>query len=558
MKTLSDVKKGRIIFIVLFFLMLVTGLNNVYANPQRVAVLPFQINAAEDMSFLQNGITDMLESRLAWEDKVELVSRKRIKAISQTYQGRLNVKQARQIGADLGANYILFGSVTILGKNVSLDAKIADVSGAQATHFFSHQSQGMDDVIPQIDRFAAEINAKLFGRNVPRTQAAATQAQTRKSEKPEYDIHAHPEKLIESGFGQDTPDTGFIMMRDGRKAGPQFWKSRDIRSVINGLDLGDIDGDGKIETVIITHQQIFFYKYEQGRFYNSASIARDKYKRYIGVDVADINGNGIAEIFVTALNSQRNSVSSFILEFNGQAYDKLSQNDRFYYRVVEIPGRGKVLFGQKSSGQPFRGNIVEMTWDGSAYTPGDRVGRVRNNNIIGMAYGDVMNDGQNRIVAYNRSDRIQILKQTGKARWTGSDPYGGNMLFFAGNQTGAGDIVNPQYLPIRMRITDINSDGKYELITARNHDLASNLLQDFRRFTKTHIESLSWDGIGLASVWKTRRISGRVSDFAIGDFDQDGVKELVAAVVIKEGDIIMTKARSTIIAYDLIQAKQSD
>ncbi len=559
MNTLSDVNKRRFGFIVLFFLMLTTGLSEVYANPQRVAVLPFQINAAEDMSFLQNGITDMLESRLAWEEKVELIPRKRIEAISQTYQGRLNVNQARQIGADLGADYILFGSMTILGKNVSLDAKMADVTGAKATHFFSHQSQGMDDVIPKIDQFAAEINAKIFGRNVPRTQAAATQPS---QAKPEYDIHAHPEKLIEGGFGgsdQNALNTGFIMMQDGRKSsGSQFWKSRDLREVINGLDVGDIDGDGKIETVIITPQQIHIYKHEEGRFYKSGSIAQNRYKRYIGVDVADINGNGIDEIFVTALNSQRNAVSSFVLEFKGQAFDKLSKNDRFYYRVVEIPNRGKVLFGQKSSGKPFKGNIVEIIWDGSAYTPGDRIGRVRNNNIIGLAYGDVMNDGQNRMVAYNRSDRIQILKQTGKARWTGGDPYGGNMLFFAGEKTGAGDIVNPQYLPIRIRITDINDDGKYELITARNHDVAFNLLKDFRRFNKTHIESLAWDGIGLASVWKTRRISGRVSDFTIGDFDNDGVKELVASVVIKEGDIVMTKARSTIIAYDLIQVKQPD
>jgi len=558
LKTLSYVKNGRRIFIVLLFLMLSAGLSDAYADPQRVAVLPFQINAAADMSFLQNGITDMLESRLAWADKVELISRKRIEAISQTYQKRLNVRQARRIGKDLGADFILFGSVTIVGKNVSLDAKMADVSGVKATHLFSHQSEGMDDVIPKIDQFAAEINTELFGRNVSKTQTAAAKPS---QAKPEYDIHAHPEKLIEGGFGnldQNSPNAGFIMMQDGRKTGPQFWKSRDLRSAINGMDLGDVDGDGKLETVIVTPQQIHIYKYEEGRFYNSGSIARDKYKRYIGVDVADINGNGIDEIFVTALNSQRNMVSSFVLEFKNQAYEKLSKNDRFYYRVIDLPNRGKILLGQKSAGKPFRGRIVEIIWDGSAYTAGDRIGRVRNNNIIGLAYGDVMNDGQNRIVAYNRADRIQILKQTGKPRWTSGDPYGGNMLYFAGEKKGAGDMVNPQYLPVRMRITDINNDGKYEVITARNHDIAFNLLKDFRRFNKSYLVSLSWDGIGLASVWKTRSISGRVSDFAIGDFDDDGVQELVASVVIKEGDIVMTKARSTIIAYDLIQPKQKE
>ncbi len=545
--------RSVVLMITLFLLTIVT-VNRVYATPQRVAVMPFTINAAQDMAYLKDGIADMLESRLAWEDKVELIPRKLSQA--QLPEGRLSIEQARQIGAELGADYILFGSVTVLGDNISLDAKMTDVKGDKETHFFSHQGKGMDALIPKIDQVAAEINTKVFGRDVTPSESAAPQPS---SAKQGYDIHAHPEKLIESGFGnldRDATDTGFIRMREGRGAGSRFWKSRDLRDVITGIDLGDVDGDGKIETVVATDQQIHIYKYEKERFFNSGSIARDKHKRFIGVDVADINGNNVDEIFVTALNSQRNSVVSFVLEFKDGAFEKLSQDDHYYYRVINLPDRGDLLLGQKSTGKPFKGNVVEMVWDGSAYSTGDRIGRLRNHNIIGLAYGDVMNDGKNRMVAYNRADRIQILKQTGDSRWTSGDAYGGNMLFFAGETKGAGDIVNPQYLPMRIRIIDINGDGKNEVITARNHDIALNLFKNFRRFSKTHIESMEWDGIGLAGVWKTRRISGRVSDFTIGDFDHDGVKELVAGIVIKEGDIVLTKARSTIIAYDLIPPKQ--
>ncbi|MGB5617909.1 MAG: hypothetical protein WBM78_13785, partial [Desulfobacterales bacterium] len=45
------------------------------AEPQRVAVLPFKMNAEKDLSFLRNGIFDMLSSRLSDPGKVQVLSR---------------------------------------------------------------------------------------------------------------------------------------------------------------------------------------------------------------------------------------------------------------------------------------------------------------------------------------------------------------------------------------------------------------------------------------------------------------------------------------------------
>jgi hypothetical protein len=102
-----------------------------------------------------------------------------------------------------------------------------------------------------------------------------------------------------------------------------------------------------------------------------------------------------------------------------------------------------------------------------------------------------------------------------------------------------------------VRTTDINKDGKPEILIARHDELSRNMLKDFRSFSKARIESLQWDGLGLAPVWKTRTFSGRTSDFTVGDFDNDGVDELVIAVVAKEGGIAFTDAKSTLIAFDL-------
>jgi hypothetical protein len=62
--------------------------------------------------------------------------------------------------------------------------------------------------------------------------------------------------------------------------------------------------------------------------------------------------------------------------------------------------------------------------------------------------------------------------------------------------------------------------------------------------------SFFWDGLGLSAEWKTRKISGSIRDFAIGDFDNDGVDELVAAVILDEGRVITTSPKSTVIALE--------
>ena len=73
---------------------------------------------------------------------------------------------------------------------------------------------------------------------------------------------------------------------------------------------------------------------------------------------------------------------------------------------------------------------------------------------------------------------------------------------------------------MRILIQDINKDGKNDVITAKNHRLSE--LLSYRHFTHGEIEIRSWDGIGLAVLWRTRKLSGYISDFAIGDFDNDG------------------------------------
>jgi len=531
---------------------------NLYADdPKRVAILPFKMNAQKDLTFLKNGIYDMLASRLAKAGKVQVIGREETERALEGATGPINEEVARQAGEKLNADFVLFGSLTVFGNSISIDAKMIDVSGSKPTLSFFDHSQSMDEVIGRIDRIASNINEKIFGiKTATATSPAAPATPAPESQK--RDIHTHPEKLLkkDSVVYDDKESTKmegspFISTHDPGKSSTFVWKSRNFRNLFNGLAIGDVDGDGKNETVIITPHEVNLYRFENNRFSGNQKIGGNKRKNFIGVDIADINANGYPEIFVTSLNPHKTGLSSFVLEYNGQKYVKIIKSSPWYFRVVELPGQERILLGQKnSSANPFSGKIYKMLWENSEYVPGEVIQAPRRSNLMGLTLADMMNSGENAVVAYNQSDEIQIIGQSGDEIWKGNDPFGGSTLYYALPLEGAGDIENRKYLPMRILCRDLNSDGKPEVIAANNHGKLSRLLDQFRKFTKSHIESLSWNGLGLMPFWKTRTISGHVRDFIIGDFNNDGADELVAAVILKEGSIIGTTPKSTVIAYN--------
>ena len=135
------------------------------------------------------------------------------------------------------------------------------------------------------------------------------------------DIHAHPEKLLESSRLDEEDE--LVSGSDGaREIYKNFWRSASFKHLINGVAIGDVDGDRKLETVVITPHVVMIYRSEQKKFFKTHEMAQSNQKYFIGVDVADINDNGYAEIFVTSLNSLKNSASSFVLEYDGKNYQR--------------------------------------------------------------------------------------------------------------------------------------------------------------------------------------------------------------------------------------------
>ena len=528
------------------------------ATPKRLALLPFKINSEKDLSFLKDGIFDMLSTRLAKEGQVEVISRAKVEEAMQPVagSGSVNESKARDIGTRLNADFVLFGSLTVLGNNVSIDAKMVDITGGKPTMTFYDQSQDLGAVITKINLIAADINDKMFGRTqAPATKAPAPAAQPRQA--PKSSIHDHPEKVLQDdGFithGGEGADGMGIIGGAARETQASFWKSASFKYVINGVAVGDVDGDGKNETVIAAPHTVTIFRFEGGPFRKIAVIEESNNKNIYDLDIADINDNGYAEIFVTSFNAEKNVVNSFILEYDGKNFIKIMDNRRLIYRVANTPNRGRILLGQRPrKGNSDSGPIFEMIWQGVEYVPTDEIKTPRRTSLLGLTIGDVLNNDQEHAIGYKGNDRIQVIDSSGNTIWDSPDRFGGSMLFWDAPWDDRGQVQNKKYFPMRLVVWQNTAQKESQVIAVKNHDITGRKME-YRMFTKTHIEAFTWDGLGLRPIWKTRTMSGYIQDYTVGDFDNDGNDELVAALVIKEGRVIvLSEAKSTIIAYDLV------
>jgi len=115
--------------------------------------------------------------------------------------------------------------------------------------------------------------------------------------------------------------------------------------------------------------------------------------------------------------------------------------------------------------------------------------------------------------------------------------------------------MNVFFLPQRILLADFDANGQKDVLVLQNYDVTQGLMQRQRSFREGRFECLSWDNVGLATLWRTRKFSGYISDFNMGDFDNDGKDELVFVVVKKIGDPISGESKSYLVSWSPYQSE---
>ncbi len=474
--------------------------------PYRVAIVPVKIHSSEDLGFLREGLTDMLSSRVELEGRVAVLEKGPVQKAFDQLSGEINGDTAKKIGQSVEADFVVFGSLTKLGDSASLDLKVVAVKEEKPGFSVFIQAKKMEEIIASVDQLARQIDEKILGYPL-RPQVAAKPAEA--------------EKEASKGIPMVPAPPG--PMKAARStAGVGFWQSQPLPFYIKGMAVGDVDGDGRNEVVLIAEKTLYIYRWD-GEFKLVWKKEGGRLDQHMAVDVVDVDKDGKAEIFVT--NMQGDQLASFVVAYKDGAFRTVSSNLRWFLRAVEWGGRGKVLLGQdKGFKEGFSWPIYEMGWDGKTCKDIRKADLPRIYSIYGFA--PFTQGGKTTYLYVDSNFYLKAIDQKGKMIWRSRDDYGSDNYFqsmpFTQGEAGYGD----EFSYLNMRVIPRGE----EVFIIRNISAIGQVLKRQKYYTKGIMQRLSWTGALFVETWKSPEISGYLADFQIQDVDHERGEELIVAV----------------------------
>ncbi len=531
------------------------------AGAKTIAILPFQVLAAKDLGYLKEGVRIMLASRLAAGAGVAVVDKAKV---DQTLAGSATptAAQMQALGRRLGADYLLAGNLTAMG-GVSLDAKVYSVADGTAQNFFATAAKE-DEVIGAVDKLAWEVASKVFGATPPAAMAqpgaAAGMPAMAGAAAPTASPYQtmHPERAF-MGTEGGRYGSGIIIRSGGLGGDSGFVKSRNFSMELRAMDVGDVDGDGKDEVVLADAHTVTVYHRDANRLVPMGEpITTINRYRIHDVSVGDCDGNGKAEIYISAADTK--APNSMAVEWDGKAFAPIFKDAHWYVRAMKVPGQGMILAGQKAAvDAPVMPGIFRLEVQGGAVQEREKLAVPDGVNLFDFAIADLDGDGLTEVVAIDQNDRLRVLRPSGKLLWKSDDYYGGTTRYIGGleamgiadRSVALGDLGRI-YVPGRIVIADVNGDGVPDVIVNKNLSSSSRVFRNMKSYPSGEIHALTWNGIGLTELWRTRKIDGYITDYQLRPDKTGTAADLTVGVVLSsELGELLADQESTVLMYQL-------
>ena len=312
-------------------------------------------------------------------------------------------------------------------------------------------------------------------------------------------------------------------------AGP---KTVDLPIDAHFFCVADLDGDGVAEYLFSNGKNLSVYRSDGSgwkELWTERPAKPELEMEQFHIDVADINGNGKPEIFVTRM--LKGIVSSYVVELRDGAYARIADVPGFL-RVLAVPGKGAVLIGQDYDAKKFyAGKPHEVAWSGGSYAAGPELAIPRETTLYSFVFADF---GEGKLLAVSFDDDHRLVVSSGDTRlWRSEEKYltvesvvtkpASGLDAALGRSADAEDVQRSIVgtsiavdksrevrVPGRMISVDMNGDGRDELVVAKNsRDI---LLGEYKG---GEIEVLSWTGSRLEARWNVRDLAGPVRDLQV-------------------------------------------
>lgn len=151
--------------LILALFILVFGLPTGWCDDSqpKIAIMPFVMHGSSNAGEAQKSL-DELFARLGARAGLAVIEPA---LVSKAAGGPVNSEsQARAIGKKLGAAYVMFGDYSQVGDTISIQAKLADMSGAKKTVSLLAEQRGVENLASAVENIVDQTSADVLGKAI--------------------------------------------------------------------------------------------------------------------------------------------------------------------------------------------------------------------------------------------------------------------------------------------------------------------------------------------------------------------------------------------------------
>lgn len=437
-------------------------------------------------------------------------------ALQLPLMSRLNGERILVVDNESGAEITVTGSYLAFGRIFSIDAVAKSASGNVITRAFV-QGESQDDLIPAIGKLAQLLTDGIV-----------------KGYQPRLPREPLPGVIRSAGESAARSRAGVIRTDQVEKSSGGRWSSLTIPGTMIGIAEGTMSGDVRELYIAGDHQLRLYHKGKELELVSELTLPGDQ--KILGIDTADLDGDGIYEAYLTVWNG--NTLASQVWIRKGNGFEKIADNLPYYFRGIALNGGEKKIYVQQmGSDNDFYGDVLELVRKGTGYETRNPLKLPRFANLFNF---NIFSDsrGKSYFVVLHSDGNLIVYTADGQKLWRSSDKYGGSETFFQRPDLSNARVTGESYrwIHIDQRIV---ATKQGEIIVPQNSGFWN--IGNIRSFSKNVIYCFTWNGSSLQKKWHTAQSETYLSDF----FYDNSRRELTLLEVIDKA-ALGTKGTSAV------------
>ena len=555
-------------FLKLIFLVLICSFaflsvqKNVFAIV-KVSILPYKIISSnyERYAYVGKSIPLILSSNIAGK-KIAVVRNSDIASYIKKAHTDFSSSSLLNLAKHFNSNYVIYGRIEKIGSVFIIQTNIFNSAKRQVIFRNHINALGVNFIADDIDKLSAVIKKEIES-NEYAVQSSVS--------------HAHPTapavSAVSPAFSNPARAKSSIFIKRFAQNNEGMTKSVSKKYVIQAITAGRFLKKG-IQTAVATRHRVILYGLSlNGNLKKLAQYNLSVRSNVIYLGIYSISKNYNAVVLTKA---RLGMVISYMLIYRNGKLVKLTRNYGMFLRVMNMPGLGRVIVGQKPipvvpSGRYFNDDIIGQNsypigqFGGSTYVykfnkntdsliKNIKLPFYNGITLYGTVYGNFKQNGKNYLVALSTSGNLMVINAKGKTIYSGSKTYGGSPLqvrvpSFGGvqNSTYTGGLI----YSVPAQITGFNTVKNPEIIALKNYRQGA-FLHHLNYFVKTSVFCVSWNKIGFYPVWEIKPVVGYSAGFSV--FKENGSTYIADGIVENPGSPV-TSPKSYIAIYNISGSK---